>query len=90
MCVHGTPVPRAGKTGLFSLRGMAYATCGEIASKAGLPTPKVMGRMGGLLKAGLVATPLQGKYVLTQEGALCTAVMRCNEAFPMAGERGLA
>lgn len=31
------------------------AGCGEIATKAGLPTPKVTGKMRGLLKGGLVA-----------------------------------
>ncbi|HEX9872235.1 MAG TPA: helix-turn-helix domain-containing protein [Candidatus Tectomicrobia bacterium] len=44
------------------------AGCGEIAVKAGLPTPKVTGKMRGLLKGGCVATPLKGKYVLTKEG----------------------
>lgn len=35
------------------------AGCGEIAVKAGLPTPKVTGKMRGLLKGGFVATPSQ-------------------------------
>lgn len=44
------------------------AGCGEIATKAGLPTPKVTGKMRGLLKEGLVATPVKGKYIVTKEG----------------------
>ena len=46
----------------------APAGRGEIATQAGLPTPKVTGKMRGLLKEGLVATPLKGKYTLTQHG----------------------
>lgn len=44
------------------------AGCGEIAAQAGLPTPKVMGKLRGLLKSGLVATPERGKYVITEAG----------------------
>lgn len=42
--------------------------CGEIAKKAGLPTPKVVGKLRGLLKQGLVERPLKGKYVITEVG----------------------
>ena len=51
---------------LAQLKGPAG--CGEIATQAGLPTPKVTGKMRGLLKEGLVATPLKGKYTLTPDG----------------------
>lgn len=44
------------------------AGCGEIAKKAGLPTPKVVGSMRGLLKDGLVERPEEGKYVISKEG----------------------
>lgn len=44
------------------------AGCGEIAKKANLPTPKVVGRMRGLLKDGLVERPVEGKYVISNEG----------------------
>ena len=44
------------------------AGCGEIAKKADLPTPKVVGRMGGLLKDGLVERPVEGKYIISDKG----------------------
>jgi DNA-binding IclR family transcriptional regulator len=44
------------------------AGCEEIPMKAGLPTPKVTGKMRGLLQRGFVATPLKGRYTLTKEG----------------------
>jgi DNA-binding IclR family transcriptional regulator len=44
------------------------AACGEIAKKAGLPTPKVVGKMRGLLAAQLVERPVEGKYVLSELG----------------------
>lgn len=44
------------------------AGCGQIAKKAGLPTPKVVGRMRGLLRDGLVERPVKGKYVISDEG----------------------
>ena len=44
------------------------AGCGEVAKKANLPTPKVVGRMRGLLKDGLVERPVEGKYVISNEG----------------------
>jgi len=44
------------------------AGCGEIAKKANLPTPKVVGRMRGLLKDGLVERPVEGKYVISEVG----------------------
>ena len=44
------------------------AACGEIAKKAGLPTPKVVGRMRGLLVGQLVERPLEGKYVISELG----------------------
>ena len=34
------------------------AACGDIAKKAGLPTPKVVGKMKGLLNSGLVERPV--------------------------------
>ena len=37
------------------------AGCGEIGKKAGLPTPKVVPKMRGLLKDGLVERPVEGK-----------------------------
>ncbi len=61
---------QVGKTILKALaQCQEPAGCGEIAAKAGLPTPKVTGKMRGLLKGGFVATPIKGKYILTQEGA---------------------
>lgn len=44
------------------------AGCGVIASKADLPTPKVVGKMRGLLKNGLVERPVEGKYVIAGAG----------------------
>jgi len=44
------------------------AGCGEIAKKANLPTPKIVGRMRGLLKDGLVERPVEGKYVISDVG----------------------
>jgi len=44
------------------------AGCGEIAKKAGLATPGVVGRMRGLLKDGLVERPVQGKYIISDQG----------------------
>lgn len=44
------------------------AGCGEIAKKANLPTPAVVGRMRGLLKDGLVERPVEGKYVISDVG----------------------
>lgn len=44
------------------------AGCGEIAKKANLPTPKVVGKMRGLLKDGLVERPVEGKYVISDVG----------------------
>lgn len=44
------------------------AGCGDIGKKANLPVPKVMGKLRGLLKEGLVETPVKGKYVVTQKG----------------------
>ena len=44
------------------------AGCGEIAKKAGLPTSKVVPRMKGLLKDGLVERPVEGKYVISKQG----------------------
>lgn len=46
----------------------APAGCGEIARTAGLPTPKVVPKMRGLLKAGLVERPLEGKYRISRKG----------------------
>jgi DNA-binding IclR family transcriptional regulator len=46
----------------------APAACGEIAKVAGLPTPKVVGRMRGLLAANLVERPVEGKYVISALG----------------------
>lgn len=44
------------------------AGCGQIAKKAGLATPKVVGRMRGLLRDGLVERPVKGKYVISDKG----------------------
>jgi DNA-binding IclR family transcriptional regulator len=44
------------------------AGCGQIAKAADLPTPRVVGRMRGLLKDGLVERPVQGKYIISAEG----------------------
>ena len=44
------------------------AGCKEIAEKAGLPTPKVTGKLRGLKNKGLVESPVKGKYVITEEG----------------------
>jgi len=44
------------------------AGCGEIAKKADLPTPEVVGRMRGLLNDGLVERPVEGKYIISDEG----------------------
>ena len=42
--------------------------CGEIAKIAGLATPKVVPRMRGLLKDGLVERPVEGKYIISEPG----------------------
>ncbi len=44
------------------------AGCGDIGKKAGLPTPKVVPRMRGLLKDGLVERPVESKYVISDLG----------------------
>ena len=44
------------------------AGCGEIGTKANLPTPKIVPRMRGLLKDGLVERPVQGKYIISDQG----------------------
>ena len=44
------------------------AGCSEIAKKANLSTPEVVGRMRGLLKDGLVERPVEGKYIISGEG----------------------
>ncbi len=44
------------------------AGCGVIAKAADLPTPKVVGKMRGLLKGGYVERPLEGKYVIAEKG----------------------
>ncbi len=44
------------------------AGCGEIAAKAGLPTPKVVPKMRGLLKIELVERPVEGKYIISGKG----------------------
>lgn len=44
------------------------AGCKEIAEKAYLPTPKVIGKLRGLKNRGLVESPVKGKYVITEEG----------------------
>jgi len=44
------------------------AGCGQIAGKASLPTPKVVGKMRGLLKNELVERPVEGKYVIAEKG----------------------
>ena len=41
---------------------------GEIAGKAGLATPKVVPKMRGLLKNELVERPLEGKYIISEQG----------------------
>ena len=45
------------------------AGCGEIAKKADLPTPKVVGKRRGLLKDGRVERPAKGKYVISDAGS---------------------
>jgi len=44
------------------------AGCGKIAKAAGLPTPKVTGKLRGLKSRGLVDSPVKGKYIITEEG----------------------
>ena len=44
------------------------AGCGEIAKKAGFPTPRVVGKMKGLLSGRLVERPVEGKYVIAAVG----------------------
>lgn len=62
-------IDETGKSILTALAGMEEpAGCGEIAKKAGLTTPKVVGKLRGLLKQGLVKRPVKGKYVITAEG----------------------
>ena len=58
-----------GKAILEALAGTEEpAGCGEIAKKARLSTPKVVGKLRGLLKQGLVERPVKGKYVITEAG----------------------
>jgi len=58
-----------GKAILEALAGMEEpAGCGEIAKKAGLSTPKVVGKLRGLLKQELVERPVKSKYVITKAG----------------------
>lgn len=42
--------------------------CGDIAKKAGLKVPQVMGKLRGMTKQGLVESPEKGKYVITGKG----------------------
>jgi predicted transcriptional regulator len=44
------------------------AGCGEIAKKANLSTPEVVGKMRGLLEDGLMERPVKGKYVISDVG----------------------
>lgn len=44
------------------------AGCGVIAKQAGLPTPKVVGKMRGLLKSQFVERPVEGKYIIAAKG----------------------
>jgi predicted transcriptional regulator len=42
--------------------------CGVIGKQAGLPTPKVVPKMRGLLNSDLVERPVKGKYVISEQG----------------------
>jgi len=42
--------------------------CGDIAKKAGLKVPQVMGKLRGLVKQGLAESPEKGKYIITSKG----------------------
>lgn len=42
--------------------------CKEIAQAAGLPTPKVTGKMRSLKNRGYVEDSVKGKYVITESG----------------------
>ncbi len=54
---------------LKALAGMDEpAGCKVIAEAAGLPTPKVTGKLRGLKNKGLVESPVKGKYVITDTG----------------------
>ncbi len=44
------------------------AGCGVIGKQAGLPTPKVVPKMRGLLSSDLVERPVKGKYVISEQG----------------------
>ena len=44
------------------------AGCGEIATKAGLATSRVVPKMRGLLKNQLVERPVEGKYIIAASG----------------------
>ncbi|RKY96394.1 MAG: Fur family transcriptional regulator, partial [Candidatus Hydrothermota bacterium] len=38
------------------------------AKAAGLPTPKVRGKLRGLKSRGRVDSPIKGKYIITEDG----------------------
>jgi len=40
----------------------------EIGEKAGIPWRTVMAKLRGLKKAGLIESPVEGKYVITAKG----------------------
>jgi len=64
-----TQINETGRAILTALAAMEEpAGCGEIAREAGLSTPKVVGKLRGLLKQGLVERPVKGKYIITEAG----------------------
>ena len=64
--VHLDEVRKAILTALSTMEDPAGG--GGVAKRVGLATPKVVPRMWGLLKRGLVERPLQGKYVISDLG----------------------
>ena len=60
------------EVGMKILKAMAEmktpAGWGEIAERAGIPTPKVTGKVRSFLNKGLVERPEKGKYIISEAG----------------------
>ncbi len=68
-CRRSQPLDDTGRAILEALATFTEpAGCKEIATKAGLDTRKVMGKLRSLLNHGYVDRPVKGKYVITDKG----------------------
>ncbi|MEM3672586.1 MAG: hypothetical protein QXG92_05600, partial [Thermoplasmata archaeon] len=53
---------------LKALSEIGQGGCGDIGKKAGLPVPKVMGKLRSLKKEGYVDSKEKGIYTITEKG----------------------